>query len=111
MDALGDQDEHFAADLAAFRAAFGELRPVTTTALRRRPSRDGAQRVRSGRSAGEHASPARGPQARMRAARTAALRAESRPTHATGTPGGICTIESRASSRPRPTARTSAARR
>ena len=34
----------------------------------------------------------------MRAASTAALRALSTPTHATGTPGGICTIESSASS-------------
>ena len=38
----------------------------------------------------------------MRAARAAALRALSTPTHATGTPGGICTIESSASS-PSPT--------
>ena len=36
----------------------------------------------------------------MRAARTAALRELSTPTQATGTPGGICAIESRASSPP-----------
>ena len=34
----------------------------------------------------------------MRAASTAAFFALSTPTHATGTPGGICTIESSASS-------------
>src|SRR5450432_3628780 len=38
--------------------------------------------------------------ARMRAASTAALRALSTPTHATGTPGGIWTIDSSASSPP-----------
>ncbi len=37
---------------------------------------------------------------RMRAASTAALRALSTPTQATGTPGGICEIESSASSPP-----------
>ena len=36
----------------------------------------------------------------MRAARTAALRALSTPTQATGTPGGICAIASSASSPP-----------
>ena len=36
----------------------------------------------------------------MRAARTAAFFALSTPTHATGTPGGICAIESSASSPP-----------
>src|SRR5439155_578936 len=35
---------------------------------------------------------------RMRAASTAALRALSTPTHATGTPGGICATDSNASS-------------
>src|SRR3954447_6350760 len=35
---------------------------------------------------------------RIRAARTAAFFALSTPTHATGTPGGICTIDSNASS-------------
>src|SRR5579862_9902758 len=38
--------------------------------------------------------------ARMRAARTAALRALSTPTHATGTPGGIWAIDRSASSPP-----------
>src|SRR5215204_5383782 len=37
---------------------------------------------------------------RMRAASTAAFFALSTPTQATGTPGGICAIESRASSPP-----------
>src|SRR5690606_12072806 len=37
---------------------------------------------------------------RMRAASTAALRALSTPTHATGTPGGIWAIDSSASSPP-----------
>src|SRR5437660_1204737 len=37
---------------------------------------------------------------RMRAANTAALRALSTPTHATGTPGGICEIDSSASRPP-----------
>ena len=36
----------------------------------------------------------------MRAASTAALRALSTPTQATGTPGGICAIDSSASSPP-----------
>ena len=36
----------------------------------------------------------------IRAASTAAFRALSTPTHATGTPGGICAIESSASSPP-----------
>ena len=36
----------------------------------------------------------------MRAASTAAFCALSTPTHATGTPGGICAIESSASSPP-----------
>ena len=41
------------------------------------------------------------PQAsRMRAARTAAFLALSTPTHATGTPGGICAIDSNASNPP-----------
>src|SRR6202043_3910178 len=42
--------------------------------------------------------------ARICAARIAALRGLSRPTHATGTPGGICTIE-RIASRPPATVR------
>jgi hypothetical protein len=37
----------------------------------------------------------------MRSARCAALRALSRPTAATGTPGGICVTDSSASSPPR----------
>src|SRR5436309_365951 len=37
---------------------------------------------------------------RIRAASTAALRALSTPTHATGTPGGICATDSSASSPP-----------
>jgi hypothetical protein len=47
----------------------------------------------------------------MRAASTAALRALSTPTHATGTPGGICAIDSSASSPPATDFETSAARR
>ena len=44
--------------------------------------------------------PRRAPRARMRAASTAALRALSTPTQATGTPGGIWAIDSSASRPP-----------
>src|SRR2546430_9489750 len=51
-----------------------------------------------------HADPSRrlapGYAFKIRAASTAALRALSTPTHATGTPGGICAIDRSASSPP-----------
>jgi hypothetical protein len=50
-------------------------------------------------------------QASGSAGEAAALRALSTPTHATGTPGGICAIESSASSPPATTSTRSAARR
>ena len=87
MEAIGDEDERFAADLAAFGAAYGEL------------ARDDHRRFvdafRNGAIPGR-----RTRSLRMRAASTAAFLALSTPTHATGTPGGICAIESRASSPP-----------
>ena len=68
----------------------------------RRASRRAAHRALEQR---RPSTPPRGPQrprlaSRMRAASTAALRALSTPTQATGTPGGIWAIESSASSPP-----------
>ena len=70
---------------------------------RRRPPRrarrsSGPRRSRCARARGGCS--ARSRVSRMRAASTAALRALSTPTQATGTPGGICAIESSASSPP-----------